>query len=194
MPKPFPSLFHGRLVRLSFPRTEDAAELIRWHANDDYARAMDTDYARPVSLQSMSEHLADPAKSGEILFLLRTLGDDRLVGFVAISVIEWNNQSGMLSMGIGEEKDRNKGYGTDALSLILNYAFNELNLFRVGLMVIGTNLPAIRLYEKMGFHHEGAQRLAVKRDGVRCDQMMMGILKDEWESLILESPMDGDLS
>jgi RimJ/RimL family protein N-acetyltransferase len=192
MPKPFPSLFRGRLVRLTFPRSGDAAELVRWHENDDYARSMDTDYARPVSHQTMSEHLTDPAKSGEILFLVRTLSDDRLIGFVAISMIEWNNQSGMLSMGIGDERDRSQGYGSDALSLILNYAFNELNLFRVGLMVIGSNTRAIRLYEKMGFCHEGAQRLAVHRDGLRCDQIIMGILKDEWERLDCETPSCAD--
>lgn len=183
MPKPFPDIYRGRLVRLGFPRAEDAAEMVRWHENADYSRSMDTDYARPVALENMTEHFANATKGGEILFIVRTLSDDRMIGFVAISGIEWNNQSAMIAMGIGDEKDRNKGCGADVLGLILNYAFNELNLFRVGLMVIETNKRAIRLYEKMGFRHEGAQRLAVKRDGARCDQIMMGILKEEWDKI-----------
>jgi RimJ/RimL family protein N-acetyltransferase len=99
-----------------------------------------------------------------------------------IHSIEWNNRSGLLAIGIGEQENRNKGYGSDALQLILRYAFHELNLNRVGLDVIEYNEKAIHTYEKAGFQHEGRLRAAVYRDGKSYDRILMGILRTEWEN------------
>ncbi len=142
---------------------------------------MDSDYARPLSAEEAALRLnpeeVDPNK---VEFHFRTLADDRLIGFVALHSIEWNNGAGLLAIGIGEPQYRGKGYGTDALHLILRYAFQELNLFRIGLDVIATNPRAIHTYEKLGFQHEGCMRGAVLRDGRRTDRIFMGILRDEW--------------
>jgi RimJ/RimL family protein N-acetyltransferase len=86
----------------------------------------------------------------------------------------------MLAIGIGEASYRGKGYGSDALQLILRYAFRELNLYRVGLDITANNGPAIRACEKAGFQREGAMRRAVSRDGQHIDRILMGILRDEW--------------
>ncbi|MGQ0517411.1 GNAT family N-acetyltransferase, partial [Bacillus sp. D-CC] len=67
-----------------------------------------------------------------------------------IRSIEWNNRTGLLAIGIGDANDRGKGYGREAIHLILKYAFYELNLHRVGLDVISYNKAAIELYKKMG--------------------------------------------
>ncbi|NTU75208.1 MAG: GNAT family N-acetyltransferase, partial [Anaerolineaceae bacterium] len=113
-------------------------------------------------------------------FHVRTIQDDRLIGFVALHSIEWNNQAGMLAIGIGEPEFRGRGYGHETLELILNYAFNELNLYRVGLHVIANNASAIRTYEAAGFVKEGVQRSSVFRDQQRIDCIHMGILREEY--------------
>ncbi len=174
------NLFCGRLVRLCAPAPGDADLLARWSEDPEYQRQLDTDYARPQSAKYIEERFLQPGP-GEVLFHLRTLAEDRLIGFLALHSIEWNNGAAFLSMGIGEADYRGKGYGSDALRQGLNYAFSELNLFRVGLDVIASNARAVRAYEKAGFRHEGAMRAAVCRDGVRVDRLMMGILRPEWE-------------
>jgi RimJ/RimL family protein N-acetyltransferase len=172
-------LFRGRLIRLAAPRQEDAAILARWSHDAGYLRAVDTDYARPRGPEAFVS--ADGAGTATAVeFRLRTLEDDRLIGFVALHSIEWNNRAGLLSIGIGEPDYRGKGYGSEALRLILRYAFNELNLERVGLDVIANNLAAIRAYERAGFRQEGTLRGAVLRDGQRHDRIVMGVLRDEW--------------
>ena len=88
-------------------------------------------------------------------FHLRTLADDTLIGFVALFSIEWNNGVGTMAVGIGNPDYRGKGYGADALFLILRYAFAELNLHRVGLDVISYNSAAIRAYERAGLPKRG---------------------------------------
>jgi RimJ/RimL family protein N-acetyltransferase len=171
-------LFRGRLVRLSAPRQEDTAILVRWSHDASYLRALDTDYARPRGPEDLGR--TDAASANGVEFRLRTLDDDRLIGFVVLHSIEWNNRAGLLSIAIGEPDYRGKGYGSDALRLVLRYAFHELNLERVGLDVISNNTAALRAYERAGFRREGTLRRAVLRDGQHHDLIVMGILRDEW--------------
>jgi RimJ/RimL family protein N-acetyltransferase len=177
------TLFRGKLVRLA-PATRDDAELFaRWSQDADYLRNQDTDYARPYTAEIYIERF-NPGHEGPnaVVFNLRTLEDDRLIGFAALHTIEWNNQAGLLAIGIGEPSYRGRGYGADALRLILRYAFHELNLHRVGLDVISNNAQAIRAYERAGFRQEGVQREAVLRDGQWHGRIVMGILREEWEA------------
>jgi RimJ/RimL family protein N-acetyltransferase len=179
------SLFRSERVRLAAPVPEDAQSFVRWNEDSEYVRQTDTDYARPRNAQDYEEETKS-IRSDEtnMLFHIRTLADDRLIGFVVIHHIEWNNAVGLISIGIGDPDYRSKGYGQEVMQLAMNYAFNELNLYRLGLDVIGDNPRAIHLYEKLGFRHEGAKRKAVHRDGVRVDLLIMGILREEWNKEI----------
>jgi len=177
----FSNLFHGERVKLAVPREEDIEIMLKWGEDADYLRNVDTDMAMPRnSEQLMKEGLPD---SNEVYFRLRTIEEDRLIGFITIYGIEWNNRTGVLALGIGDAADRSKGFGTDALRLILRYAFHELNLDRVGLEVIEYNSGGIKAYERAGFQVEGRKRSMVYRDGKRFDIIVMGILRPEWEAL-----------
>ena len=175
------NLFTGQLLKLSAVREEDAAIMVKWGEDPEYLRNVDTDMAIPTTKKQL-EAEGSPS-SNEVYFRLRTIKDDELIGFVAIHSIEWNNRTGRLSIGIGDAINRNKGYGTDALQLILRYGFHELNLNRIGLDVIEYNHKGIRAYEKVGFQLEGRMRSAVYRDGNSYDLLVMGILRAEWEAL-----------
>jgi RimJ/RimL family protein N-acetyltransferase len=175
-------LFRGELVRLSAPQEDDSEAFARWSQDAAYLRAVDTDFARPISAsQAAKQFSGEESDPNAVAFRIRTLQEDRLIGFVAIHSIEWNNRAGLLSIGIGEPEYRSKGYGTDALRLVLRYAFDELNLLRVGLDVISNNTAALRSYEKVGFVLEGTMRKAVLRDGRHHDRLIMGIVREEWQ-------------
>jgi RimJ/RimL family protein N-acetyltransferase len=181
-----PDLFVGKRVRLSAPSEEDRHAFARWSTDPEYLRQLDTDPARPRAAEYFSlPRREDAGRAFE--FRIRTLADDRLIGFAALFNLEWSNQSGMLAIGIGEPDFRGKGYGSDALRLVLGYAFRELNLHRVGLIVISYNARAIRAYEKAGFVREGVRRESVFREGKRYDEIFMGILRTEWEQRNQES-------
>ncbi|MGV3487331.1 MAG: GNAT family N-acetyltransferase [Tuberibacillus sp.] len=174
-------LFKGQRIKLTGIRPGDAEIMAEWQEDDFYQRLMDTDYARPVSAASLAER--DAHDSGSSLqFRIRTLEDDRLIGFVALFNLEWNNRCATMAIGIGSEEDRGKGYGSEALQLILQYAFMELNLHRVGLDVISYNEPAIKSYIRAGFKEEGRLREAVCRENCYYDRVYMGVLKSEWEN------------
>ncbi|APB70535.2 N-acetyltransferase [Paenibacillus polymyxa] len=176
------NLFYGERIKLAAVREEDAEVMFKWGEDAKYLRNVDTDLALPYTLKQM-ESEGSPS-SNEVYFRLRTLADDVLIGFVAIHGIEWNNRSGQLAIGIGNTDYRGKGFGAEAVGLILRYAFYELNLNRVGLDVIEYNTQAIRTYEKAGFQLEGRVRSAVLRDGNSYDRIMMGILYSEWSSTV----------
>jgi RimJ/RimL family protein N-acetyltransferase len=78
--------------------------------------------------------------------------------------------------------DRGKGYGTQALRMLLRFAFAELNLFRVTALVPEYNETAIALLKKFGFTREVCRRKSLERDGRRWDLYVFGLLKDEWQS------------
>ncbi|MET3210781.1 UNVERIFIED_CONTAM: RimJ/RimL family protein N-acetyltransferase [Paenibacillus sp. PvR008] len=176
------NLFYGDRIKLAAVREEDAETMFKWGEDAEYLRNVDTDLALPYTLKQM-ESEGSPS-SNEVYFRLRTLADDVLIGFVAIHGIEWNNRIGQLAVGIGNTDYRGKGYGAEAVRLILRYAFYELNLNRVGLDVIEYNEQAIRTYEKAGFQLEGRVRSAVLRDGNSYDRIMMGILYSEWSESV----------
>ena len=66
-----------------------------------------------------------------IYFTLRMRSDDRLIGFARLHWIEWSNGAGFIELGIGDPNDRLQGYGSEALRLLLRFAFDELNLYRL---------------------------------------------------------------
>lgn len=168
-------LFMGPSLVLAAPRPEDATTMATWTTDDQYLRMIDTDIARPLAVSAIDQHAVPDYE-----FRLRRIEDDTLVGFVALMAIEWGNRTAKMAIGMGELRFRGMGYGTEAIHLLLNYAFGELNLHRVGLDVIEYNEPAMKLYRKMGFQVEGRRRQAVYRQGQRFDLIDMGILEPEW--------------
>ncbi|MEV5962628.1 GNAT family protein [Kribbella sp. NPDC051952] len=78
---------------------------------------------------------------------------------------------------------RGQGLGTEATRLIVGYGFEQLGLYRISLTVFAFNPRAKRVYEKAGFVEEGRLRQALKWDGERVDDIMMAILRPEWDAL-----------
>jgi RimJ/RimL family protein N-acetyltransferase len=114
-------------------------------------------------------------------FTIRARQDDRLIGYADIHWIEWSNGNGHIRIGIGSAEDRGREYGTQALRMLLRFAFAELNLFRITANVPEYNQAAIALLKKFGFTQEVCRRKSLERDGHRWDLYIFGLLRDEWQ-------------
>ena len=90
------------------------------------------------------------------------------------------NRSARISIAIYDRKQRGKGFGTDAMRVLLKIGFNFLNLHRIALNVFETNKAAIRVYEKVGFKKIGLHRETDFIDGGYVNDITMDILEDEW--------------
>lgn len=180
------NLFHGARVRLTAPRAEDVHTWARWYEDSEFARLFNGRPAYPRSLnrmQSYVDELLRPADTS-FPFAIRLYDDETMIGFVDLDDIHWTHGTAWLGIAIGDPANRRLGYGTEALRLVLNYGFRELNLHRVQLTVFSYNQPAIRLYERLGFVREGVQREALRRDDQRYDVLLYGLLRHEWNDAL----------
>jgi len=170
-------IYKGNLLRLAAPQADDRDLLAQWTNDDNYMRLLDDDPVRPLPPDSFTFSESNDS----YYFHLRTLEADQFIGFVVLFNIKWRNQTAELAIGIGDAEFRGKGYGSDALKLILNYGWSELNLHHIGLNVLENNAAAIKAYERVGFVLEGTRRGVSIREGKRYDLLLYGILRDEFK-------------
>ena len=89
-------------------------------------------------------------------------------------------RTGTLGIFIGEQKERNKGYGAEALKLLLDYGFNILNLNNINLAVFSFNKNAIACYKKIGFKEYGVRHECYFLNGKCYDEILMEILRKDY--------------
>lgn len=111
-------------------------------------------------------------------------GDKKIVGRCVLTEVDFINKKANCFLYIGDPEFRDKGYGTEALYIIMDYIFNKLNLNRLESYVFDFNKKAIKCYKKCGLKVEGIIREGVYRRGKYHDIYIMGILKYEYEEMI----------
>ena len=177
-------IFTGKLVRLSsYDQEELSKALPRWFRNSEYSRLLSSSLMpmpSPKSTASWIEKEVLEFSPASYFFSIRTLAEDKLIGDLALDVVDWSGRDAFVGLGIGETEYWGKGYGTDVMNILLCFAFMEINLRRVTLTVFEYNLRAIHSYEKAGFQHEGRERKVLNKEGRRWDMLFMGILREEW--------------
>jgi len=160
------------------------ATIIGWEEDALFLRLSGAEPARPRTAQAIENWLNDLEKSTtEMMFAIRLRSTDELIGLAGLDGIIWASQVSSVFIAFGNRENWGQGYGSEALQLLLTYAFNELNLYRLELTVFSYNTRAIALYEKCGFKKEGTFRQFVKRDGQRYDMFLFGLLYPEWKHI-----------
>jgi RimJ/RimL family protein N-acetyltransferase len=183
-------LFLGNTIRLgAIEHENDSPDISAWSHDPEYLRLMEVKPVYPLSPGQVQKRLEALEKELEenkngFYFTIRARSDDRLLGFTSIRWIEWTHAVGWVRLAIGDRRDWRHGYGTEALNLLLEYAFTELNLYRLGAEIIAYNQGGIRLFEKAGFRPEVRRRQALRRDGQCWDILLYGLLRQEWEAAI----------
>ncbi|RPJ49174.1 MAG: N-acetyltransferase, partial [Chloroflexi bacterium] len=158
----------------------DSETAARWNQDSQYQQLLSSGPAQlwsPKQIKEWMEKHFDEMYG----FSIRSLADDRVIGFVDLSGVDWTARNCWVGIGIGEREYWGKGYGTDSMNLILRFAFESLNLRRVSLDVFEYNERAHQSYCKCGFKEEGRMRQWMQRGGERFDLIFMGILREEWE-------------
>jgi len=111
---------------------------------------------------------------------------DKIIGNCAIQDINNKNRACSCGITIGEKNYQNKGYGTEAMEMLVEYGFNTLNMNRIELTVYEFNIRAYKLYQKVGFIEEGRKRQARYHNGRYHDEIIMAILRKDWETKVRE--------
>ena len=173
--------FVGKLVRLiAYNPEKDSEYFARWNRDSEYQQLLDSGPARLWTPKEMKEWL-EKHLDNLYGFTIRTLEDDRMIGMVDLGGIDWVTRNSWVGIGIGERDYWGKGYGSEAMQLILRFGFEQLNLNRITLNVFEYNQRAVQSYVKCGFQVEGRLRQWMQRGGERFDLIFMGILREDWE-------------
>ena len=180
---PLKPLLIGEKLRLTTFKSSDAPIIATWQQDNTFLRLMDAIPAYPKTEDQLKAWIESiPAQTRDYTFAIRLIENDALLGWVELDGIMWNNRVSGISIAIGDTKQRGKGYGAEAMQLVLGFAFNELNLHRIQLTVFAYNAQAIKLYEQLGFQKEGVYREFLERDGKRHDMILYGLLRHEWQA------------
>jgi RimJ/RimL family protein N-acetyltransferase len=170
----------GKLVRLRAPERGDLPTFVRWFNDPEATQFLLR--GPPMGLEEEEQWYADLLKHQDKVFCIETL-DGKLIGNLGIMHLDWTNRRAEIGVMIGEKEYWGHGYGTEAITLLLRYMFEEMNLERIGLYCDEANQRAQRCYQKCGFRPEGKLRHYLFKNGVFVDDVMMSILRDDWNRL-----------
>jgi RimJ/RimL family protein N-acetyltransferase len=178
-------LYTGKLIRLTrIDLEKDPQTLADWSQNASLMRQISPAPAYPTSAWKQKKRLEALEKQMDkerdlFYYHIRPLGDERLLGWAKLKDILWAAQSGDLELALAPSEQR-RGYGSDAIQLLLRLAFHELNLHRLTVYLPAYNIHAANFVQKFGFREEVRRREGWARDGKRWDLLQFGLLKHEW--------------
>ncbi|HAF62558.1 MAG TPA: N-acetyltransferase [Anaerolineaceae bacterium] len=175
----------GDGIRLRGIEREDLPLFALW-LNDPEVRRYLNHYAPISNAQEerwFEQTLQSPQAEQPLVIEVKQERDWIPVGNISFMALDQQSHHAELGLFIGDKNFWDKGIGTKAISLMLDYGFFTLNLHRIYLRVFEANKRGIRCYEKVGFQHEGRLREASFLDGKYYDMLWMGILRDEWRGM-----------
>lgn len=135
-------------------------------------------WSKPVTMSEQLSWFQSLKGENNIRYTIANLEDSEVYGTLIISKIDWKNRTCGMDIKLSNDA-RGKGIGTESVSLAIDYIFNELNLNRIGINILDTNIASQKLIEKNGFINEGKLRKAVYKNGQYIDLLVYSLLKED---------------
>jgi len=135
----------------------DAASYVKWLRDlsaGNFARAQKV----PTATERAEQLELFNASPSDLVLGIETKKTPKLVGTIALRDIDWVKSLAEASIFIGDKKERNKGYGTEAMKLLLEIGIKQLHLRKIRLRVKPQNQIARHVFEKVGFRTENASK------------------------------------
>jgi len=174
-------VLEGPLVRLRPPRPADLLTLFAWYNDPETVAPFDRfSVDRFEDFEAAVRDAPSDPRSLAPRFVVERKADPRILGFVghyqAHPVLTLTDVWYVL----GERAERGKGYGREAVGLLVDYLFHDLDLARVGATCDTSNEPSYRLLERLGFRREGMLRAALFHHSAWHDVAVYGVTRSEW--------------
>lgn len=171
----------GENVMLREFRWEDLPEMRRWICDGRATRYLGTRFIRPQTWEQTEQMLRGllMGEAGGESLVIADIGTLGYLGQISLQGVDRFSQQAELAVIVSPEH-WGKGVATEAIGLMLRYAFHALNLNRVWLKVFAEHEAAVRLYRKCGFVQEGVLRQDAFLEGRYRDTIVMSVLRDEF--------------
>lgn len=174
-------MFSGEKVRLRAYRKEDAPLALEYINDPEIKRLLNPAVPFPLTLDEEEKWIASQASTNaEYNFAIEDKQTGAYLGGCGFYEVNWKDRRAKAGIFLGAKELWGQGYGSDALGVLVRFAFEQMNLNKLSLQVFGFNERAIRCYEKAGFKIEGRLRQQIFKDGQYHEEMLMGLLREEW--------------
>lgn len=168
----------GERIYLSPINVDDVEAYTKW-LNDFTVSGNLSNFSQMISLDTEKKTLERLVSEGQNYAMVLVEGDI-LLGNIGFADIDHISRKAEVGLFIGEAEYRGKGYGTEALRLMLDYGFKTLNLHNIMLRVHSDNEEGLACYKKVGFHEFGRRREAKFKNGHYLDVVYMEILDTDF--------------
>ena len=128
--------------------------------------------------QSNKKWFEEAMQAKKIVFTI--ISNDKPIGCCGINDINYTHRTCEIYIYIGDLSERGKGYGKEAIRLLMQFIFGSLNMNSIMLRVFSFNKRAISLYRKVGFREIGRRRSGYYLGGKYYDIVFMDLLKTEY--------------
>lgn len=180
-------MWKGRKIILQQLQENHAETLQKWYVDrefrlgyDEYA-SVDLATIRQEILQSRAD-IKDP-KTTKVVYLVKRKVDDKPIGLACLRDLDRRNGHAEVVLGIGEKDMRLSGYGVDILIVLLDIVYYELGLEKAYMKIFDNNNLGLKSALSFGFITEGKMRKQSFVEGKYVDLWILGLLKEEYESL-----------
>jgi RimJ/RimL family protein N-acetyltransferase len=171
----------GASVRLRPPLDSDAAHFARWYSDPEVLHWLHMTEGPAASERAELERISAAQNDPSQMLWIIEATEERAIGNIALLQIDLVHGRAWLGITIGEKDCWSRGYGTEAIRLLLRYSFESLALRRIQLITDVDNERGIRCYEKAGFYREALLREHRLRYGKPLDMVQMAVLSGDWQ-------------
>lgn len=177
----------GERVSLASITANDILKWYEWLNDLSVAIPLGSEAYTPVTIEGLRKEYDSMIEKESNAFSIVENESELSIGRCIILDINHINRSAKLEIFIGDKEFWNKGYGKEALTLLLDYAFNLINLNSIVLLVFSFNQRAINCYKSVGFKEIGKRRQARLISGKYYDLLEMDMVASEFEGKIVQN-------
>jgi RimJ/RimL family protein N-acetyltransferase len=177
-------MLKGKLIELRPVQRADISYFLQWFNDPEVTQYLMmylpmTEMAEQKFIEDLD---SQPAGTNAFFVIEAIEGEKRRpIGSLNLHNINPKDHNATFGIAIGDKNYWGKGYGTEAAALIIRYGFEQLNLHRISSGAWSFNARSIKMHLKLGFKEEGRRREAVFKNGAYCDEVIFGLLRDEWQ-------------
>ncbi|MFA5524489.1 MAG: GNAT family protein [Tissierellales bacterium] len=174
-------MLFGKRVRLRGLKMEDVEPAYEYMCDPEVLLNLSPGIPYPMTLEREREWFKSQISMQDTYnFSIEDIETSLYIGGCGINKIDWKNRVVTVGIYIGDKDFRDKGYGTEAMRLLIDFIFSQMNINRIQLSVFSFNERAIRSYKKNGFVEEGRLKQSIFRNGRYYDEILMSILRENY--------------
>ena len=180
------SLFNAASICLTaIDAEDDASTFSAWTQDSCYIALSEETPPRPLSKAQAKEAIEalikeENEKRNCFWFGIRPLDDDELLGIIGFPWVDWSNGATSIAISMKDWVEYSRASTREALALLQEYAFREIQMHRLGISIPAYNKTLISIVQSLGFEEEVRRRKTLYRFGCRWDNLHLGLLASNW--------------